>query len=135
MSKTPEQIVQDITDSIGAVNKYWADPEMLSAINLRISLAYEGLGNLVTDAESAMDDLKHDYELNVDQLKLSYVQEGDSATVAESKAKIELALDYKAYLKAKSNYNQLKRRREAVESILDQSRSRLSLIRGDIRQQ
>lgn len=128
---TIEQVNQDLA----AINRVWQDPESLSALILRISLKYGELGDLVSEAEGEMDAQKERYEYDVAKQVIQGVKDGRSVASSEAEAKIDYREAYRLYLTAKKNYGSLKRKRDSVEKIIDAARSRLALIRSDMRLQ
>lgn len=129
-----DDLITKIDSDIQAIARNWANPDGLSGIMLRLAKNNSYLGDLVTEAEAAMDEAKHEYEHLLDTRALGLMDDQKvSKTYAESKAKIEFKPDFENYLTAKKNYGLLKRKRDSLDTIIDTARSRLSLIKGDIR--
>lgn len=135
-----DEVVSAVQNDVEAVNRQWQDPENLSAIGLRLALNFEKLGDLVTESESIMDAAKSDYDHHIDTRTLELVKTMDNDTgklygagVAKQMAEAEYHEEWVAYLETKRKYGRVQRKRQAVEKIMDQVRSRVSLIKGDIR--
>lgn len=135
----PLDLVEEIRKDEEAINRHWTDPEMLSAIILRLSIKSSTLGELVTESENAMDRAESFYKHKIDTRTLDLRTETDSETgkkyavgVAEVLARVEVEEDKETYLERKRVYQTLKRKREDLEKVIDAARSRLSLIKGDI---
>lgn len=126
-------MIERVNEAMEAINRHWADPENLSALILKLSLIYGELGDLVTEAEFEMDSVKERYDYDVATRILELVEEGSSVAAAEPRAKQEYRQGFREQLTAKKNYGILKRKRDSVEKVIDASRSRLSLIKSDIR--
>lgn len=132
--KTPEQLATEIDDLINTIWRSLDDPETLSKTLEQLAVKYRGIGNYLHEAYNEQIDAKRRHDHYVETQKLHYVGQGDSATVAESKAKID-SHDQKEKLdEANKRLTWLKLAREDIELNLDVGRSRLSLIKGDIRQ-
>lgn len=133
--KPLESIITDIDNLLRDFWKHIKDPENLSQDILKLSVLNGGLGNYLAEAHETERQAEATYKYEVDKLKLELVKAGDSATVAESKAKIE-RFDLQAeWLVAQHNLTVLKLKRQDTDSAIDAARSRLSLIKNDIRQQ
>lgn len=128
---TPLQIVNEIDALIHQATREVNSSENLSRTLVLLADRNNDLGTLLHEAQTAEAEAEREYKYQVDKTKLDYVKAGDSATVAESKAKV----DHKAALDKwhdwKKNASLLKIKRESVDSYLDNGRSRNSTIKGD----
>lgn len=126
-------IIQKIDADCEAINRKWEDPEGLSVIILRLALSNKTLGDLVSMAEYEMDVARAHYEHARESRKLELVKAKMGAGVAESTAKVETDDQLQDALETKRKYGLLRRKRDSLNTIIDATRSRLSLIKGDIR--
>lgn len=134
MNKSPQQIITEIDSILSVIWNSLENPDILSREILKMSVLYAGLGNYLAEAREAERKAEQHYKFLIETTKLDYVAAGDSATVSESKAKVEAHEAQETYLQSAKRVDMLKLKREDVERILDATRSRLSLIKGDIRQ-
>lgn len=133
--KTASSIVTEIDDLLRDIWKHISDPENLSTDILKLAVLNGGLGNWLAEAQDIERKAEVDYKHRVDEYKLGFVKDGDSATVAETKAKLAHHDVMQDWLTAQHNATVLKLKRHDTDSAIDAARSRLSLIKGDIRNQ
>lgn len=133
MNKTPQEIVSDADDQIREIWRSVDDPETLSQAILRLSVLNAGIGNFLHEAMLEESAAERHYKFMLDKQKLALVDEGKSATVAESMAKIAYNDTLKNWHEKTHAVNILKLKRNDVDRIIDAARSRLSLIKLDIR--
>jgi|ERR1019366_7876786 hypothetical protein len=126
-------VIKQIDEDLEAINRHWEDPNELSALILRLSLRYGDLGDLVTEAELEMDEQKATLDYTQADLIRKSLNLDQTAAWSAANAKAETQEQIKSYLTAKASYGKLKRKRDSVEKIIDAARSRLSLIKSDIR--
>lgn len=126
-------IVEQIDSDLKAINKHWSNPEMLSALLLRLSLSYGELGDLVSASEFEMENLKEQYDYETTKTITELTKADKSVASSQLEAKLIHRDKYKTYLEAKYSHTIVRLKRQAVEKIIDASRSRLSLIKGDIK--
>lgn len=132
-TKEPLQLVDEIDDLLREIWEHLENPELLSFDILRLAVKSGGLGTHLIEAEFDMDQAESQYKYQVDKRKLELVKQGESATVSESTAKVELQEDYSAYLERKKAYKAIKIKREDTDRAIDAVRSRLSLVKTDLR--
>lgn len=129
-----EDIVADIDTILKEVWQHLEDPENLSKDILKLAVLNGGIGNWLAEAQDLERRVEAAYKHDVDRKKLDYVKAGDSATVSESKAKLDLAEQMDAWLDAQHQVTVLKLKRQDTDQAIDAARSRLSLIKQDIKQ-
>jgi hypothetical protein len=127
-------IVQEIDDVLRDIWKHFHNPENLSTDILKLAVLNGGLGNGLAEAFDAERRAEASYKHSVDKLKLENVTKGDSATVAESKAKQEMFVDQIKWIEKQHQLTVLKLKRQDTDSAIDAARSRLSLIKQDMKQ-
>lgn len=133
MNRTPEEIIQDVDDLVRAVWTDWENPEKLSEDLMKLAVLYTPIGNLLAEARDDERREEADYKYRVEVDKLDHIAEGDTATKAESKAKVQHREQQKIVFTLTRQSEALKFKREDVEKLIDAARSRLSLIKGDLR--
>lgn len=135
MDKTPEQNVEQVDELVKQIYTQLDNPEYLSRSVLALSVLYAGLGNYLVEARDQERVLDVAYKVEFGRVKLKYVKEGDSATIAESRARLDLVGFAENILAANKRVDILKLKREDVDKLIDAARSRLSLIKGDMQRQ
>lgn len=135
MMKEVATIVSEIDDVLRDIWRHFDDPENLSRDILKLAVLNGGLGNGLADAFDNERRAEIVYKHAVDKLKLQLVEKGDSATVAESKAKVEETNKLSVWLEDQHRLTVLKLKRQDTDSAIDAARSRLSLIKQDLRNQ
>jgi hypothetical protein len=139
MDKPIDELVAEIDTLIEAQWQHQSDPENLSIALHKLEVKIGMLSPHVAQAEYDVNTAKADYEVDFDKLKLEYMKEKDekgkavSATVAESRARIDMADDMLELYAIKKAHTLLKLKREDTQRIVDAARSRLSLIKQDLR--
>lgn len=134
MSKDALTIVSEIDDLLRGVWTHLEDPQNLSLDILKLAVLNGGLGNWLAEAQDTERHEEANYKNMVDKVKLSLVATGDSATVAESKAKQLNYSSLQLWLQAQHTVTVLKLKRQDTDQAIDAARSRLSLIKQDMKQ-
>lgn len=128
-----DTLTSEITEAIN-------NPETISKCLLQIALKNDRLGNLYVMALDMERVAKTDYEYQLDESKLKIMAtEVDdkgkrvSATYAESRSRIRKKDLLDELNTAKHTVDVLKVKRNDIDRIIDAARSRLSLIKNDIK--
>lgn len=138
--KSPDQLVSEMDEIIRGMWTHLEDPENLSTDILRLAVLNVGIGNALVEAQDLLNVANTEYKHSFETFKLAAMQDKDengkkvTATAAESMATVEMkeAADYINVLtKALMT---LKIKRQDTDSVIDAARSRLSLIKNDIKQ-
>lgn len=132
--KSAQDLVIEADELIRNCYRYSDDPENLSKTILELAIKNAGIGNHLADAEALEADAKAHWRYKIEKRKLELVDEGKSATVAESKAELEHFEEGQEYRQLKKAVTLLKLKRDDINRIFEGGRSRLSVIKADLRQ-
>lgn len=138
--KSALDLVNDIDGKAKALYKSLDSPEDISKILFEMAILSVGLGNYLIEALDNERRLDSKYKYDLVERKLELVSKTNpstdklySATVAESIAEQEISNE--ALLESKRQVDILKIKRADLEKVIDTGRSRLSLIKNDIRKE
>lgn len=112
--------------------KQWEDPSYLADLLLELGSYYATLGSHVAEAEQGASLSESHARLAREQLKLTYVEEGDSATVAESRARVDTAVDEQDAIGLAYKAKLLRLSRDGLGVTIDVIRSKLSFVKRDM---
>lgn len=129
---TPLQVVNEIDALIHKARTEVNSSENLSRSLVVLADKNNDLGALLHEAQTEEGEAEKEYKYLVDKSKLAYVKGGDSATVAESKAKLDHKDALDTWYSWKKNTSLLRIKRESVETFLRMSQSRNSTINKDV---
>ena len=110
-----------------------ANPEVLSIANLQLAKANSQLGRVAAKAKYFARMAERTYKANREKLKLKYADYGMSLGKAESKAYLESELLFEAYNNLQLMADGADDLCYRTDTMLKMSQSRLSLIKGDIK--
>ena len=139
MNPTSKTGAKDILDQIHeraqTVWKSKDDPETLSRVLVELAGLNWGLGQWLADAEEAERDLKTEYEYHRAKFMNEQTETAGSVAKAEILATLDdnLKEEKKEYNVVKHGLELYKLRRRDTDKLMDAIRSRLSLIKQDIR--
>lgn len=132
-TKTIDKLVAEIDDYTRDIWKQLESPGDLSETILRLAVLNMGLGNHLADTVEMHDKLELKLKYERELIKLSAMKEGETAAKAES-LKIVDTKDMADDLYSLAHIvNVLKIKRADIEKVIEASRSRLAVIRDDMR--
>lgn len=131
MQTSPQELVERIDKLRLTISENRHSPEIISECLEGLAFAFSDLGDLMVDATVESDRLEDLYKY---EIQVQFMAHKKTLTVAESEIQARLDCDGRRqeWREAEKNAKTLKVKRESVEKILDATRSRLSLIKGDI---
>lgn len=139
--KSAADIVAEIDDVLRDIWKHMEDPENLSRDILKLSVLNGGLGNWLAEAQDLERRMeaayKHDVDarmLNIRETEKNEKGHPPAIDYAKAKATIEKAEQLDAWLDGQHQVTVLRLKRQDTDQAIDAARSRLSLIKQDIRQ-
>lgn len=133
--KSALDLVNDIDEKAKALYKSLDSPEDISKILFEMAILSVGLGNHLIEALDSERQLESGYKASLDKHVRVGIEEGDAVNKAELKAR-HLSKDEKLkWLESKRQVDILKIKRADLEKVIDTGRSRLSLIKNDIRKE
>lgn len=110
----------------------WDDPGYLADLLLDLGSYYATLGSYVAEAEQAASLSDSHYKFTREKFKLDYVKAGESATVADSRARVETRVHEEDAIALKYKASLLKFSRDGLSTTIDVIRSKLSFIKQDM---
>lgn len=132
-AQSNEELLKSIEAKAREVWKHKDDPETLSKLLVDLSVLNWGLGQWLSDADDAERTLKTELDYQRAKIIKTLTGAGDSIAKAEVEATLNLQDKRKEYNEVKHGLELYKLRRKDTEKIMDALRSRLSLIKQDIR--
>jgi hypothetical protein len=96
----------------------------------KLSILSVGIGKQVSDADKLFNQLKDEYEYQVESSKLKLIEEGVGVGKAESQAKVQANEKKKEYRIAEDGYERLKRFLSRVDKVLDSFKQQNSTIKA-----
>ena len=136
---TPHSDATDILKQIEAkAREVWANkdnPETLSKLLVDLSVLNWGLGTYQSDADDAERTLKTELDYQRAKIVKQLTGAGESVAKAEVEATLNLKDKRGEYNEVKHGLELFKIKRRDCEKIMDALRSRLSLIKQDIKEQ
>lgn len=109
----------------------WEDPNYLADLLLELGSYYATLGSHVAEAEQAASLSESHYKYTRERFKLDYVKTGESATVADSRARVETREHEEDAISLKYKANLLKFSRDGLSTTIDVIRSKLSFLKTE----
>ncbi len=132
--KSATQLIDDIESKSKGLYANLDDSEHISKTLFELAILAMGLGNFLIEALDNERMAESTYKSQLDQRVRMGIQEGEAVNKSELKARQESLGEMSKWLKAKRNVDVLKIKRADLDKVIDTGRSRLSLIKNDIRQ-
>lgn len=139
MNKSPDQLIKEIDEIVRGLWSHLEDPETLSRDIAQLSVLNYGLGKALALVVGELIDLETDYKHDFEAAKLETMEspreDGKkvSATAAESVARVQLRELAEEIARLEKAVAAFKIQRSDTEQVIEAARSRLSLIKQDIR--
>lgn len=133
MQKSASEIIEQISGIVKGVWTHSENPELLSKDLNDISVLNWALSQWQADFEEQERTTKAALDLEKANLILQYTNDGDAVNRAEVKVTIETAEMRKEYNKIASALEKMKITARANEKVMDSARTRISLIKGEVK--
>lgn len=133
MNKTAAEIIQAIGDLVRDVWKQKENPEGLSKTLNDIAGYNWALAQWQGELEEEERQMKAELDLEKANLLQKYTNQGDAVNKAEIKVTLETAKMRQDYNKTAAALEKVKITNRANQAVMDAVRSRLSLIKGEIK--
>lgn len=133
MNKDASQIIEEIGDIVKGVWSQSENPEGLSKSLNDIAVLNWALALWQSTFEEQERQMKAELDIDKATLMQEYVDSGDAVNKAEIKTTIKLGAKRKEYNKMASGLEKCKVMSRANQSVMDAARSRLSLIKEEIK--
>lgn len=127
------EIVNEIDAKSKELYNNLDDSETISKTLFELAILSVGLGNHLIEALDRERQLESSYKYKIDVRVLEGVEAGEAVNKSELKARKELNTHKDNWLEAKRQVDILKIKRADLEKVIDTGRSRLSLIKNDMR--
>lgn len=131
--KTAVQLIDDIETKSKGLYASMDDSETISRTLFELAILSMGLGNHLIEALDEERKLDSLYKFSIDNTTMKFVQDSQPVNKAELMSRESNYHLKKDWLKAKRNVDVLKIKRADLDKVIDTGRSRLSLIKNDIR--
>lgn len=130
---SPEQVITKVDKLIFSLRTLQDDPENLSKALDNLAILARLLGKFLVAAEEEANITKTQYNYLLNKQTLEYISGGKAAGVSETMAKQALKPELDTLYKWQHNVSVLKIARDDIDRIINTNRTRISLIKGDIR--